>query len=117
MNKAEFVSELYQSVDARDVERLSAFLADDVNFRFANAAPLKGKEDVLAANKAFFASIGSMSHRIDNVWAQGDNLICNGQVTYTRLDDSRFSAPFATILTVKDRWITDYLIYVDVSEL
>ncbi|MEH6579629.1 MAG: nuclear transport factor 2 family protein [Amphritea sp.] len=117
MNKTEFVEKLYQCVDDRNVQALSAFLAPDVSFRFANAEPLKGKEAVLEANKGFFASIAAMSHRIDSIWVKDDDLICNGQVNYTRLDASKFSAPFATILKVKDEQIIDYLIYADVSGL
>ena len=117
MNKTEFVKKLYQCVDERNLQALSAFLDPDVSFRFANAEPLQGKDAVLEANKAFFASIAAMSHRIDSVWSQDDDLICNGQVNYTRLDASKYSAPFATILKVKDEQIIDYLIYADVSEL
>lgn len=117
MNKTEFIKNLYHCVDNRNVEGLSEFLADDVHFRFANMPSVEGKKDVLESNKAFFGSIADMSHRIDKVWAQEDDLICNGQVNYTRLDDSKFSATFATVLTLKDNQITDYLIYADVSAL
>ena len=117
VNRTEFVTELYQSVDARSIERLSTFLADNVNFQFANAPSLQGKAAVLDVNATFFKSIATMSHRIDNVWGQGDDIICNGQVTYTRLDGSHFAVPFATVLTLQRDQIVNYLIYVDVSEL
>ena len=117
INRTEFVAELYQSVDARSIERLSTFLADNVNFQFANAPSLQGKAAVLDVNATFFKSIASMSHRIDNVWGQGDDIICNGPVTYTRLDGSHFAVPFATVLTLQRDQIVNYLIYVDVSEL
>lgn len=116
-SRTEFVAKLYQSVDARSVERLSSFLADEVNFQFANAPSLHGKATVLEANADFFKSIEAMSHRIDNVWSQGDDVICNGQVHYTRLDGSHFAVPFATILKLQHEQIINYLIYVDVSAL
>lgn len=111
------VEELYKSIDERSVERLSEFLADNVRFRIANNNPVVGKKSVLEANQAFFTSISSMSHRIDNVWSQGESVICNGQVDYIRLDGSEFFAPFATVLKLQDRNIVDYLVYVDISEL
>lgn len=112
-----FIESLYQAVDARSAERLSAFLHPDVHFRFGNAAAIHGKSDVLEANRGFFASIGKMSHTIDAVYQQDDRVICNGQVNYIRLDGSACSAQFATILQVKEQLITDYLIYADVSAL
>ncbi|NEQ47175.1 MAG: nuclear transport factor 2 family protein [Leptolyngbya sp. SIOISBB] len=117
MNPVEFATQLYNSVDARSVADLAHFLADDVSFRFANAQPLKGKDAVLAANASFFQSIADMSHQIDQVWGAGDDLICNGQVNYTRLDGSQFSVPFATILKLQCDRIVNYLIYADVSAL
>ncbi|MEO1209483.1 MAG: nuclear transport factor 2 family protein [Cyanobacteria bacterium J06638_20] len=117
MSSTEFVTKLYQAVDARSIEGLAPFLADEVYFQLANAQPLHGKAAVLDANAAFFKSIAAMSHRIDNVWSQGDDVICNGQVNYTRLDGSHFAAPFATILKLHHGQITNYLIYTDASEL
>lgn len=117
MNPTEFVKNLYKSVDARSVGALSKFLAEDVHFRFANAQALQGKTAVLAANESFFQSIARMSHQIEQVWQQGDDLICNGLVNYTRLNGSQFSVPFATILKLRDERIVNYQIYADVSSL
>ena len=117
MNSQEYVKKLYRIVDEKNADALSELLADDIRFVFANAAPITGKEAVLAANEGFFASIHNMSHTIANIWTKGEDLICDGQVHYTRLDDSHHSATFATILKVKDNQIADYRIYADVSGL
>ncbi|MEM6716010.1 MAG: nuclear transport factor 2 family protein [Cyanobacteria bacterium P01_C01_bin.147] len=117
MNQAEFVTKLYASVDARSVGDLSHGLADDVNFRFANAQPLKGQDVVLAANAAFFQGIADMLHQIGLVWEPGNDLIGNGPVNDPRLDGRQFSGPFATILKLQRDRIVNYLIYVDVSAL
>ena len=117
MNEKVLIEKLYKSVDNRSVEDLSVFLAEDVRFRIANHDPVVGKKAVLEANQAFFTSIASMSHRIDNVWSQGEDVICNGRVDYIRLDGSEFSAPFATVLKLQDSNIVDYQVYADISEL
>ncbi len=117
LSGTKFITELYQTVDSRSVEGLSLFLADDVNFQFANAPCLQGKAAVLEANASFFKTITAMAHQIDNVWSHGDDVMCNGQVHYTRLDGSHLTVPFATILKLQCEQITDYLIYVDISEL
>lgn len=117
LNAQAFIESLYQAVDARSPERLAEFLHPEVNFRFANADAIRGKSAVLEANSGFFSSIEKMSHTIDSVCQQDDQVICNGQVDYIRLDGSAFSAQFATVLRVNSKLITDYLIYADVSGL
>jgi len=115
---ADFITDLYaNAVDAKDLEHLSTLLADNVRFRVANHDSVIGKNAVLEANRAFFAGITSMTHHIDNIWSQGDDVICNGSVDYIRLDGSAFSAVFATILKLENDLISDYLVYADVSQL
>lgn len=99
------------------MQALSGFLADRLIFRIGNAEPIQGKNNVIAANKAFFESIGDMSHRIDGIWSSGENIICNGFVNYKRLDGGGYSAPFAIVLTIRNNLITEYLVYADISEL
>jgi len=117
MNKKDFIQKLYDSVDARSVEDLSEFLAEDVRFVLGNHDPIVGKAAVLDANQTFFSSINAMSHRIDNVWSQGEDVICHGQVDYVRLNGSEYPAGFATFLKLQDNKIIDYLIYADISDL
>ncbi|SDE50046.1 nuclear transport factor 2 family protein [Kordiimonas lacus] len=118
MNSTNFITDLYKNaVDGMDTAQLAPFLAEDVRFRIGNHDPVKGKKAVLDANHAFFCSIGSMAHTIDNIWPHGDDIICNGTVDYVRLDGSAHSATFATVLTLKDGEISDYLVYADLSQL
>jgi len=117
MNKTAFTKALYKSVDSRDSEQLSAFITEDVHFCIGNYPPVIGQEAVLAANQAFFASIQGMQHRLDNIWECGDSIICNGNVDYVRLDGSEYSVGFATVLKMQGDKISDYLVYVDISEL
>ncbi|WP_419905198.1 nuclear transport factor 2 family protein [Kiloniella sp.] len=112
-----FVSELYQAVDNRSLDQLETFLGEDLRFQLGNFDALHGKSAVLDANAAFFASIKSMSHSFDGLWEQADNIICTGQVHYTRLDDSELTIPFATVLLMRNDLIQDYQVYVDVSPL
>jgi len=117
MDARTFVEDLYRSVDAKDPETFAGFLTDGASFRFANAEPVVGKDNVREAVTGFFSMIAGLAHTIDNVWAQGDDLICNGRVTYERHDGTELSAPFATIFKLEDGKIADYLIYVDASAL
>jgi ketosteroid isomerase-like protein len=117
MNQQALIKKIYQCVDAKNATALSHFLTDDIAFQLGNAVPINGKVDVVAANQAFFSSIDQMSHHIDGIWREGNHLICNGTVSYVRLDASEFSAPFATVLTLRENLIEKYQVYVDISEL
>ena len=118
MNTTDFIKDLYSNaVDDKNVEHLSTFLSDNVLFRIGNYDPVRGKNAVLEANRAFFNSITSMKHQIDNIWSQGEDVICNGSIHYIRLDGSTHSATFATALKLKNEKISDYLVYADLSQL
>lgn len=117
MNAITFVKDLYQAVDDKNIERLSHFLAEDIYFSLANYPSTKGKVEVLEANKQFFTTIESMQHNLDNIWQVENRLICHGTVSYVRLDKTKTSATFATILTIQQNQITDYLVYADLSAL
>ena len=116
-NPNQFMKRLYQAVDEKSLDKLSLFLADQVNFKLANFPITQGKVAVLEANKAFFTSIQSMQHRLDNIWQIEGRLICHGEVSYIRLDQTKTSANFATILKLEDDKIVDYLVYADLSQL
>jgi len=113
----DMVKTLYQAVDSLDVAALAPFLANDVTFQLGNFPAIHGKEPALEANDGFFKTIASMRHTIDGIWAQGPTVICNGNVTYTRLDGTELTIPFATILFLANDKITTYQVYADVSPL
>jgi len=117
MNANQLIENLYKRVDAKDLNYLQNILAEDVRFRIGSNDVIQGIDAALAANRGFFASIESMQHSIDRVWSQQDNVICHGQVNYVRLDGSKYSAPFATILKMQGEKIQDYLVYADISAL
>lgn len=117
MNIKKFIKALYENVDAKNTDHLNEVLSKAVHFRIGNHDAVIGKPAVLEANRNFFNSIASMSHTIENVWGSQEDIICNGQVDYVRLNGSRYSAPFATVLKMQENQIRDYRVYADISEL
>jgi ketosteroid isomerase-like protein len=112
-----WTSLLFESIDNQDVESFTAFLAEDVLFRFGNTEPVTGKAAVSDAVKGFFASIQSIQHNMIAIWDEESEVICHGTVTYTRHDSTTLRVPFALILSVDNDLIKQYLIFVDVSQL
>ncbi|MBN3495715.1 nuclear transport factor 2 family protein [Vibrio neptunius] len=112
-----FVRTLYNVVDAKDTQALAELLHPDVSFVFSNSDPIKGIENVLAINAQFFTTIHSMTHSFYGIYEDGDDLMCDGQVSYIRLDGTPYKANFATVLRLQDGLIREYKIYADLSEL
>jgi limonene-1,2-epoxide hydrolase len=117
MSDVSWVNRLFQSIDNKDTESFITFIADDIFFRFGNAEPIHGKNNVDNVIKGFFESIKALQHDISETWSQDDTVICHGFVTYTRHDSSTLTVPFANIFKMDGTVITEYLIYVDISEL
>lgn len=113
----QLINSLYNAVDNKDLSFLNDIMTDDVNFRIGNFDTIVDKSTALSANKAFFDSIGSMSHTIEKIWHLGNDILCNGKVDYVRLDGSEYSAYFCTVLTIKADKIAEYYVYADISQL
>jgi ketosteroid isomerase-like protein len=117
MNRENCVRQLFQSIDNKDADTFTTFLADDVLFRFGNAEPVRGKAAVGTAVQGFFGSIKAIQHKLATVWDEGSEVICHGTVSYTRHDSTMLSVPFALILAIDSDLIKEYLIFVDISQL
>ncbi|CAA0121659.1 Uncharacterised protein [BD1-7 clade bacterium] len=108
---------LFKAIDSKDVDKFSSFLDDEVIFIFANADPVVGKADVEMMVDGFFHMISGISHNLFEVIVQANQLICIGEVTYTRLNRTILTVPFAVVMAVAENRIKRYQIFVDNSAL
>ena len=67
--------------------------------------------------QGFFSSIAGLSHTLRYTVADGETLICEGEVTYTRHDNSRVTLPFVDLLRMEDGLFSTYRIYMDIGPL
>ena len=117
MTPTEWTPALFASIDAKDTSRFLSFLSDDASFRFANLPAAVGLDAIRAAVDGFFAGIARSRHDVSNVWTPAGTVICEGQVTYTRLDGGVLSVPFVNVFGMAGALIRVYSIYVDASAL
>jgi ketosteroid isomerase-like protein len=108
---------LFAAIDAKDTDRFLGYLTDDGSFRFGAAPPAEGKEAVRAAVDGFFSSIAGCQHVVPRYVVLDDVIMCEGQVTYTRHDDSQVTLPFANVFEMDGELISSYKIYTDISPL
>lgn len=108
---------LFDAIDARDAETFARFLSPDVEFVFANAPALHGREQVQTAIAGFFSSLAGLRHELVQHWQIGDHLIMRGTVTYIRHDGSQLCVPFANTFRIRHGLIGEYRIFGDFSAL
>ena len=112
-----FLDGLFKAIDSSDAGRFADFLAEDALFRFGSAPPVRGRKAIREAVAGFFSSIAGCRHTVHKVWSGPENLVCEGEVSYRRLDGSEISLPFADTFEIRDNLISTYRIYIDIAPL
>ena len=111
------MKDLFAIIDRKDAAGFAAAFTEDGRFRFGNAPTVTGREAVENAVADFFSSLKGLRHEILDVWDDGDSVISEVEITYTRLDGSDVQLPAATIGRRRDDLLADYRIYMDVNPL
>jgi ketosteroid isomerase-like protein len=117
MPDATWWKSLFEAIDSKNTSAFLGFLTPDAEFRFANAPAAQGHAAIGQSVDGFFAAIGSSAHTANRTWQDGETAVCEGQVTYTRLDGSTLTVPFANVFYLREGLIARYLIYVDLGAL
>ncbi len=116
-NVKAWIEKIGNAIDAKDSEGFANFITEDGIFRFGNQPEVKGRKAIADSVAAFFGMIKKSEHRIVNVWDNGNAIVWQGEVTYTRLDDKIVPVNFTNIFYMKENLISDYLIYIDNTPL
>ena len=111
------LQDLFAAIDSRDADRFVGFLTGDAVFRFGSAPPVQGRDAVRQAVEGFFGTIAGLSHELRSSLAAGKTVVCEGEVTYTRHDQSTITLPFADVFELEDGLISHYKIYMDIGPL
>lgn len=117
MQDRDWLEALFRRIDEMDTEGFLSFLTPDARFRFGNAPVVRGRKAIGKAVQGFFATIKKSDHRLLDTWTERDAMICQGEVTYTRNDNSQVTVPFVNVFHMVDARIDQYLIYVDITPL
>jgi len=110
-------NKLFASIDAMDTESFLSFIRADATFRFGSSPAVRGHAEIRAAVESFFASFAALKHDLQRIVADGNAVVCEGEVTYTRHDNSTITLPFANIFDVDDGLISQYRVYIDIGPL
>ena len=78
---------------------------------------MQGRSAIEQAVRQVFASIRRSRHRLVRVWPAAGAVALEGVVTYTRLDGSEITLPFADTVVLRGDRIAEYYIYLDIAPL
>lgn len=115
MTPRDRIRTMFAAFDAKDVSALAAFMTDDVRLRLGNAEPVQGKSAFVGAVNAFLASVAGFRHEVLNVWSDGDALIAEFDVHYTRLDGDEVTVPCCNVFRLRDALVAEYRSYIDAT--
>lgn len=108
---------LFATIDARNTAGFLGFLTADAEFRFGNSPSVFGHEAIRAGVDGFFGSIAGCRHRALRTWGDETSAVCQGEVTYTRLDGRTVTLPFVNVFEMRGDRVSRYLIYNDLAPL
>jgi len=97
----EWVRDLYaRAVDHKDAAGFAAAFTPDAWLRFGNAEPLVGREAIREAIAQFFTAFVALRHESAGIFYDGDTLVSEAVVTYTRHDRRVVTVPAVTIFRI-----------------
>ena len=113
MPNRDWWSSLFATIDGKRTQEFAEFLTHDGEFRFGSQPAVHGQANVAAYVDAFFGMIGGSKHELLRTWDADDSTVCEGLVTYTRLDGSQVTIPFVNVFYLSGDKVARYLIYID----
>ena len=117
MPSKEWWSSLFAAIDGKRSQEFARFLTPDGEFRFGSQPAVHGQANVAAYVDAFFGMIGGSRHELLRTWEAEGSTVCEGLVTYTRLDGSQVTIPFVNVFYLRGGKVARYLIHIDNSAL
>ena len=122
----DWARELYaEGVDHKDAAAFAAVFAPGASLRFGNSPPVVGRGAIQEAIAHFFGAFVALRHTPAGTWIDGDTVVLEAVVTYTRHDGRVVSVPATTIFTLATAeataesrpMVAECRIYVDLAPL
>jgi ketosteroid isomerase-like protein len=108
--------EIFAAIDSMNAKNFTAYLTDDVEFRFGNADPIVGHEGIEAGINGFWSTISGMRHHVKDVWdVDADTTVALIDVEYTRQDGEHVFTPNVDILKWDGDKVANWQIVIDLA--
>lgn len=116
--KTDTIRRLIGLFEKMDVDQALTLFTENALYRFGNYPPAIGREAIAATTKAsHLDQIKSISFDIKEIWENGDAVIVQMEINYTRIDDSILTLPCTDIFRMEGDLVQEMLVYMDASPL
>lgn len=95
---SDWIEDYFADVDAMRLDEFVERHSDDAVVSFNNNPPAVGKEQIRETIGGFWQMIGGLSHEIKNRYEDGDTVILESDVHYTRQDGQGVTIKTASVL-------------------
>lgn len=116
----EFLGELFRAVDSNALISVADNFTPDGVLHFSNYPPITGRTAIAEFTRLLFTLANGIDHKMRNFWRVGyRQAFTEGEVTFTRLDNSPFTVPFATASWFNEdgNLLTEHHVYVNETPL
>jgi ketosteroid isomerase-like protein len=111
----ERIHDMLAAFDKNDISELGTFVTIDVRLQLMNTEAVRGQHAFATAVGAFHDSVASVRHEVLDLWIDGDTVIAELRVHYTRLDGRKVTLPCCNVFRISDGSIADYRSYMDAT--
>lgn len=114
------ITEYFKISDRWEFASFGRYLSPDVEFRFANNAPINGLDSMLEFAAQHKNAVKSVQHTFNSIYTDVDHrtTVVELGVRYVRLDDTACEYSAAVVLGFNaDDLIDSYHVYVDLTGL
>ena len=110
---------IFDFLDAMDVENFTKMLTKEGEVKFANGPGMIGPIAVAEGQKGFFSMIKKMEHTLspEGFWAKEGSFVVEGNVTYTRHNDTKVTIPFTDTFWLSGNKIKTLNVYFGLAPL
>lgn len=106
----DWIEEYFADVDAMNLDGFVERHTDDAVVSFNDNPPANGKDEIRATIGGFWEMIDGLSHEIRERYEDGDTVILESDVTYTRKDGQQVTVRTASVLH-RDGDLIDRLVF------
>ena len=106
------------AMDKLDIDAYATFLAEDCEMQFCNNPIVKGKQKIVESLAAFWATIDSDEHNLQNIYGDDQNFVLEAFNTFKRKDNKSVTIPAVAITEKNDAGlVTSVRLFMDISTL
>ena len=89
------------AMDKLDLDAYAGYLAEDCELQFGNNSIVKGKNNVVEALRAFWATIDGDEHNLQNIFGDDNNFVLEAFNTFKLKDGKTVTVPAVAITEKK----------------